>query len=174
MPKKKTKKIEGDGVYLGLDLSMSSSGYAIMEVKDGGYQLIEASRIKTKPSERHGLRLYAIAKRLKDIETKYGPFVTIVRERGFSRFAAATQAIFKTVGISDFMFRDYDIEEITPPSVKKAMSGNGKASKQQIEAEVRRHLNLPDEYEFESDDVSDAVAVLLSYLFREGIVNGRG
>jgi crossover junction endodeoxyribonuclease RuvC len=173
MARKKAAK-EQDGIYLGLDLSMSSAGVAVVSVKGRTPELIQAFRIKTHPKERHGLRLFAIAKRLKETHELHGPFQTVVREKGFSRFAAATQAIFKVVGISDFIFRDYDIEEISPTTIKAKLAGNGKSSKEEVELAVRRHLNLPDEYKFESDDASDACGVILTYLFKEDIIDGRG
>jgi crossover junction endodeoxyribonuclease RuvC len=172
MAKKKVK--QQDGIYLGLDLSMSSAGVAVVQVNDRSPELVKAFRIKTHPKERHGLRLYAIAKRLKETNELHGPFKVIVREKGFSRFAAATQAIFKVVGLSDFIFRDQDIEEISPTTIKAKLAGHGKASKEEVEQAVRRHLNLPEEYKFESDDASDACGVILTYLFTEGIIDGRG
>lgn len=45
-----------------------------------------------------------------------------VRERGFSRFAAETQALFKVVGISDLIAWDTDravFEELAPMTVKR-------------------------------------------------------
>jgi crossover junction endodeoxyribonuclease RuvC len=156
--------------YLGLDLSMSSSGIAVVNIRDKKPDLVVATRVKTKPSESHGWRLYAIARKLREVHEDLGPFKAIVREKGFSRFAAATQAIFKVVGVTDFLFRDYDISEVTPTTVKKIIAGNGKASKEQVEEGVRRILGLDDDYKFESDDASDAVGVILTHMIKEGLI----
>lgn len=61
--------------------------------------------------------------------------------------------------------------EITPKTVKKDITGNGSASKDEVEAGVRRMLALPDEFTFRTDDESDAVAIGLSYMVREGVID---
>lgn len=157
--------------YLGLDLSLSSAGYAVIEVEDRTPRLVVASRIKTDAKKRHGQRLYTIATGLRDTLREYGEFKKIIRERGFSRFVATTQALFKVVGISDFIYRDYDIAEIPPTTIKKVIGGGGKASKQAVEDGVRIYLNLDIKYSFESDDASDACAVVLTYLIEEDLID---
>ena len=67
--------------------------------------------------------------------------------------------------------RGYVIEpanEIPPSEVKKAATGSGTASKEEVEIGVRKWLGLSDDYVFETDDESDAVAVGLAWLIREG------
>lgn len=156
--------------YLGLDLSLSSAGIAVVTVKDRQATLELATQVKTKPSESHGWRLHAIAKGLRGIKKEYEPFTAVVREQGFSRFAKATQAIFKVVGVSDLLFRDYGIDEISPTTVKKHITGDGKSKKDEVEKGVREALGLDPSYKFTSDDASDAVAVILTHLSKEGII----
>jgi crossover junction endodeoxyribonuclease RuvC len=157
--------------YLGLDMSMSSTGVAVVEVDNKRPKLLLATRIKTNSKHRHGLRLYQIARTLRNIEAKYGPFKAIIREKGFSRFAAATQAIFKSIAMSDVVFKDYDIEEYSPTTVKKTIAGAGKSSKDDVESMVRELLELDESYKFESDDASDACGIVLTYLLKEGLIN---
>ena len=60
-----------------------------------------------------------------------------VREKGFSRFPHETQALFKVVGIADLAaWRAYGTEfvEIAPTTVKKLLTGSGKASKDEVAA----------------------------------------
>lgn len=156
--------------YLGLDLSMSSAGVAVIEVQDGKPNLITAYRIKTNPKQRHGERLHVIAQGIKKTLQEYAPFDTVIREKGFSRFAATTQALFKVVGVSDVVLRDYHITELPPTTVKKAVTGNGKADKIEVEYAVREILGLDASYIFISDDASDACGVILAYLLENGII----
>jgi crossover junction endodeoxyribonuclease RuvC len=158
--------------YLGLDLSMSSAGIAVVITEDRKPLLKVAFRVKTNPKERHGQRLHKIAVGLRDVLREHAPFETIVREKGFSRFANTTQTLFKVVGVSDFILRDYGIVEISPTSVKKLVTGDGKADKQAVEDAVRKIMQIDDSYIFESDDASDAVAVVLAYLIENGLIDG--
>lgn len=157
---------------LGLDISLSSTGAAVIEVKNKRPKLVQSFIIKTNPKDRHGLRLHMIAERLKEAVEEFGPFDAVVRERGFSRFAASTQAIYKVHGIVDLLFRDREIIDIPPTTVKKAITGDARASKEEVEKAVRKFLRLSSQYKFESDDESDAAAVALSYLFNAKLIRG--
>ena len=60
-----------------------------------------------------------------------------VRERAFSRFSHETQALFRVVGISDlavWKLRKAIWEELAPTSVKKLLTGSGKAAKMEVAA----------------------------------------
>ncbi|MEC0037208.1 crossover junction endodeoxyribonuclease RuvC [Bacillus cereus] len=160
--------------FLGLDLSLASAGVAIIDLEDGNLDLVHKFRIKTNPRQRHGQRLHVIATELKKASIEFAPFDTIIREKGFSRFAQTTQALFKVVGISDLVLRDYKIEEISPTTIKRVMTGDGKADKAAVEKAVRRYLNLRDDFIFISDDESDACAVILTHLVENKIIEKRG
>jgi crossover junction endodeoxyribonuclease RuvC len=157
--------------YLGLDLSMSSAGVAVIEIVGRKPSLVTAFRIKTNPKQRHGERLHVIAQGLRKVHDEHSPFDTIIREKGFSRFAATTQALFKVVGVSDVVLRDYTIVELSPTTIKKTITGSGKAEKIVVEYGVRELLNLDASYLFISDDASDACAVILTYLIEKGLID---
>ena len=60
-----------------------------------------------------------------------------VREKGFSRFPHETQVLFKVVGIVDLAaWRQCKTQfvEIAPTTVKKLLTGSGKASKEEVAA----------------------------------------
>jgi crossover junction endodeoxyribonuclease RuvC len=155
--------------YLGLDLSLSAPGFAVIEVIDGVPRLLHVSHRKTNAKHTHGQRLADIQAALLEIIGEYYPFEAIIREKGFSRHAATTQTLFKVVGVSDLTFADEGaIVEIPPTTVKKLVTGDGKADKAEVERAVRHRLALPDEYTFAKDDESDAAAVVLAYLIQTG------
>jgi len=156
--------------YLGLDMSLSSAGVAVIEVEEGLPKLLLATRAKTNPKHNHGKRLYQIAGKLRSVSDDYGPFQAVIREKGFSRFAKATQAIFKSIGISDIVFKEFDIIEYSPTTIKKVIGGAGRSSKDTVEEMVREILGLEDDYKFESDDASDAAAIILTHLIKEKII----
>jgi crossover junction endodeoxyribonuclease RuvC len=157
--------------YLGLDMSLSSAGVAVIEVRDRKPFLLLATRVKTNPKHNHGTRLYNIARRLRQVSADFGPFTAVLREKGFSRFAAATQAIFKSIAISDIVFKEYEIVEYSPTTIKAAIGGGGKSSKEQVEQMVREILGLEDDYVFESDDASDAAAIILTHLKKQDLID---
>ena len=121
----------------------------------------------------HGDRLHRIAETMRGIFVDYRDIDFVVREKGFSRYPATTQALFKVVGISDLLVFELwgisKIDEIAPTSVKRLIAGDGKGSKQDVEDGVREHLvELQKDMEFLTDDCSDAVAVGIAWLIKGG------
>lgn len=61
----------------------------------------------------------------------------LVRERGFSRFAAETQALYKVMGVTDLAaWQGFErrFEELAPARIKKLVAGRGNASKDAVAA----------------------------------------
>lgn len=93
-----------------------------------------------------------------------------VREKGFSRFPHETQALFKVVGVADLAaWRTCRTEfvEIAPTTVKKLLTGSGKASKQEVAAALERYVG---KQTYTTDDESDAIAVGIAWLKRQKII----
>jgi crossover junction endodeoxyribonuclease RuvC len=93
-----------------------------------------------------------------------------VREKGFSRFPHETQALFKVVGVSDLAaWKAYGTEfvEIAPTTVKKLLTGSGKANKDEVAAALDKYIG---EQQFEADDESDAAAVGIAWLIRNSYI----
>lgn len=158
---------------LGLDLSMSCAGFAVIEIDNGKPILIHTCHVKTNAKQTHGQRLIQIADYLRKLVEVYGVFNFVAREKGFSRFANTTQTLFKVVGVSDLELarEGYTrIKDIAPTTVKKAVAGNGKASKEDVESGVRTWLGLSSEFKFTTNDESDAVAVALTLAVQEGLI----
>ena len=59
------------------------------------------------------------------------------------------------------------ISEIKPTEVKSALTGSGRAGKEQVKRVVRRLLHI--EETIKSDHVSDAMALALTGLTRDGV-----
>jgi len=153
---------------LGLDISLTSTGYAVCRLDRGKLEVIDKGRIKTYSSQPYGVRLQKIKTRI-DILLEIYPIDLVIKEGGFTR-GFSTQQIFRAVGVCELVCAERGhekIEEIAPTSIKKFVAGYGKASKDEVALGVMDYVG---EMEFESDDVSDAVAVVIAYLVREGVL----
>lgn len=158
---------------LGLDLSMGSPGFAVVEINEGGKAtVLYAGHIKTNAKLTHGERLMQIEAYLQSVVSEYKPFNAVVREKGFSRHNITTQTIFRVVGVSDLMLAKegyVKVVEIAPTTVKKLVCGNGKATKDDVKNAVRNLVaSAP---RFKTDDESDAVAVALAYALQQKLIS---
>lgn len=158
-------------MILAMDLSLSFPAFAILQQEGNRVRIVDIRYVDNKrfSSLSHGERLNRISKSIIKIAEDYPTLSVVVREKGFTRHITTTQALFKVVGVSDLeIFRHYGIthiHEISPTSVKKYITGDGKASKLDVDRGVRKFLVDEQKlYTFLTDDLSDAVGVGIAYL----------
>lgn len=175
------KKREQSSRYLGLDLSLRSPGFADIGVRDRKPFLVRSAHFKTDSSEPRTLSyesIEAFALLFIREQTKGGadPYTAIIREvwppaRNFEnndKVHGAWSAVDRA--LSRFQ---YEVTaNLTPSSVKRTVTGSGKAEKAEVAAAVRKWLGLAEDYRFGSDDESDACAVILAYLIANKLIDG--
>ncbi len=148
---------------LGIDPGTKNCGYAIVEKNNGKNVLVEAGLIKIKPDElQHQITqlcegLDLIFKNhhidevsVEDIFYAYNP-KTVLKLAQFR--GALSLKILQIHG---------NFAEYTPLQVKKAVTGNGKAQKEQVAFMVKRILGI--KKEIKPLDITDAMAVALAHL----------
>ena len=185
MPNEKKKKkrtlkrreplphIEGDFDLISCDLSMSCPGFAHLRYKskDRSVSIVKKTIVPNRSyasqKKPHGKILNEIGSALSDFMS--GTKIKVaVRERAFSRFNAETQTLTKVVGVSDMIvwhILESEFQELTAASVKKNITGWGRAEKEEVAAAID---NYCDHTAFASDDESDAVAVGIAWLIENG------
>lgn len=157
-------------LILALDLSLNSTGYAVMTADD--CRLVEKGIIKAKRKENHHQKLNRQKDVLEGIAKKYeedGYELIIVKEQLLFRPPKTASILAKVHGIVDLLFEE--IHEYYPSSIKKIVTGNGRANKKEVEEAVCKRLGkTSEELDFKSDDESDAIAVALTYLLEENYI----
>lgn len=161
--------------YAGLDLSLTSPGFAVIDVKDRVPTLVATSSVKTEAAEERPLRYEVIEAHALLFFREHRPDSAIVREiwppsRNYDqndKVHGAWSAVDRALSRLGLAVAD----NITPSSVKKLVTGSGKAEKPEVAEAVRRYLRLGPDYKFAAGyDDSDACAVILAYLIREKLI----
>jgi crossover junction endodeoxyribonuclease RuvC len=147
----------------GLDLSLSNSGVAIFT--DDAH-LIHLMSIDTKSIKEHQDRLQLIGTEMLKLKEQYPP-KTIVLERGFMRYAASTEAVFKVVGVVQYLFSDVEQLFYSPMTVKKQVVGKGNVKKDEVYRVVSK---MYPKILIENFDQSDAVSVCVCYFKKIGVL----
>jgi len=150
---------------LGIDPGSRNMGYCILHYSSEKLSLVEAGLIKIKKSTLQEqiinmieaidliLKSHTIAEvAIEDIFYAYNPqsVIKLAQFRG-----ALSLKILQEVGY----FYEY-----TPLQVKKALTGNGKAAKEQVAFMVKRLLNI--KREIKPLDITDAMAVAITHTQR--------
>ena len=150
---------------LGIDPGTRNLGYCLLELNSEKYTLIEAGILKFKQNilkkqilemsagidaifDAHEIDEVAI----EDIFFAHNP-KTVLKLAQFR--GALSFKILLSVG---------NYEEYTPLQVKKAITGNGKATKEQVSFMVRRLLNI--KKEIKPYDITDAMAIAITHAQR--------
>ncbi|CUB09193.1 Crossover junction endodeoxyribonuclease RuvC [Bacillus cereus] len=158
-------------VILAMDLSMSCPAFVVVAWNGRELSVLHQSHIKTNAEKSHGYRLFEIYNHLGGILAEWQEHLTaVVSEKGFSRFANVTQILFMVHGVAKLAIHtaDKDVVEMSPTTVKKHVTGNGKASKDAVADAVRGYFR--EKLVFATDDESDAIAVALAYLIKKGVL----
>lgn len=144
---------------LGLDPGLSATGFAVVS----GEKCLNYGTIPSDKNQILGERISKILFGVKRKIREYSPDVCVV-ETLFFRPVSARSVIYSAHlrgAIFYLLFKEkIPIVEVTPAKVKKLLTGNGRASKQQIDFMVRRIYDLAGKI---NEHAADALAVAYSY-----------
>ena len=156
---------------LGIDPGLGTTGYGIIE--DRTFKLIEAGIIRTRPNTPIQERIKRIFDEISGIIREHKPGV-LVLEKIYSHYKHPTTAILMghARAMACLVCGKFDVRLVNYPStrIKKAVTGNGHASKTQVQRMVQNLLRLKKAPE--PVDVSDALAMAISYCFIEKGLRG--
>jgi crossover junction endodeoxyribonuclease RuvC len=160
---------------LGIDPGLNATGYGVID--DAGFRMVEAGVIRTRANTPIQDRVRRIFDAISSIIEEYSPEV-LVLEKIYSHYKHPATAILMghARAAACLVCGIYNIQLINYPStrIKKALTGNGHASKHQMQRMVQNFLGLKKTPE--PADAGDALAMALSYCFiekRGAAVKGR-
>jgi len=151
---------------LGIDPAIASVGYGLIEIVGKTAHLHEFGVIKTSSKESIGSRLRTIYIDLHKIIKDLRPNAIAVEKLFFYRMSNLIE-VAEARGVILLVLSECGIEpqEYSPPEVKQCLTGHGKADKKAVQLGVQRELGL-DKIP-QPDDAADALAIALTYYFRQ-------
>jgi len=133
---------------------LSATGYAIL--RDGC--VASNGIIKTDKDNSLASRINTIYLGIKEIVDREKPDLTVIESLFFGKNLKTLVSLAHARGVILLATHNTRIYEVTPAEVKKAVTGNGRASKQQVRYMVERLLNIPHGI---SEHIVDACACAL-------------
>lgn len=147
---------------LGIDPGLNLCGYAVVDKTGNKEKLIEAGVIRTNSSETFELRLNQIDEDIKYLLKNFNPEILAV-EQLYSHYAHPRTAILmahaRGVILQAATSADIPVESFAATKIKKSLTGNGRATKTQMQRSIQSLLRLNEMPE--PPDVADAVAIAL-------------
>ncbi len=150
-------------VILGIDPGSIKCGYGLLDLKKRTIIAAGADVIRTRPTEALSVRINVIYNQISKIIEEYKPDVVAVESifHGKNIQSAFTLGHARGVILLAIAQHNKQFLEYSPREVKKAVTGNGNASKQQVRYMVEQMLKLKSIPE--SEDAYDALAVALCH-----------
>lgn len=148
-------------VYLGIDPGYAITGYGIIKKSGNRLTPVDYGVISTKSSQEFPERLLAINTVIKELITIYKPDYMSVEELFLSqnRTTAIGTAQARGVVILEAARANIPVFEFTPGQIKLAVTGYGKADKNQVSQMVKNLLGLKEIPK--PDDACDGLAAAI-------------
>ena len=147
---------------LGIDPGLQVCGYACMDANRDAETLVEAGVLRTAGGSTIEAKLNQIAEDIDLLLEKFGPDIVAVEEL-YSHYTHPKTAILmghaRGVILQRCTQATVEIKSFSATRIKKSITGNGRASKEQVQRTIQTILSLrelPD-----PSDVADAIAAAL-------------
>jgi len=150
---------------LGIDPGSRNLGYAIISLENSHMRLIEAGLVKIVPGDFQ----YQLSQMIEGLDIVFKNFLIdeVAMEDIFYAYNPQTVlklAQFRGAIALRIIQMHGNFSEYTPLQIKKALTGNGKAAKEQVAFMVRRLLGI--KKEIKPFDITDAIAVAITHAQR--------
>ncbi len=148
---------------LGVDPGTWHTGAGLIEAQGNRYRVLHYETITVKKKTALSARLSQIYHGLLKIIRRYPPDVLALENVFYAKDVCATVRIGEARACAMLAASEsgVDIVEYSPAKVKQSVSGNGRASKEQVQHMVKTLLNLS---EIPPADSADALAVAICHL----------
>ena len=143
---------------LGIDPGLQVCGYAVVD----GDSLLEAGAIRTNTKSPIETKLNQIAEDIESLLKRFKPEIVAVEEL-YSHYDHPKTAILmghaRGVILQTCAAAGVEVKSFSATRIKKSLTGNGRASKEQVQRTIQTILHLPRLPE--PPDVADAIAAAL-------------
>ena len=148
---------------LGIDPGYAIVGYGVLEAKNGAYRPLEYGAVTTPAGADFGERLREIYDGMCQLLDTLQPQAASVEKLYFTNNKTTGIGVAEARGVLLLALaqRGVPLYEYTPPQVKQAVTGYGKALKPQVQEMTRRLLALPSIPK--PDDAADALALAICH-----------
>lgn len=153
--------VPGTEIIIGIDPGYAITGYGIIAKTGNKLRCIDYGAITTSSKTAFAERLLTINNSIKSILSIYKPNYMAIEELFLynNRTTAIGTAQARGVVILEAARADIPVFEFTPGEVKNAVTGYGRAEKEQVAKMVMSILGLKEKPK--PDDVTDALAIAI-------------
>ena len=165
--------MERETIILGIDPGTAIMGYGLLKVCGNKTELIAMGVLDLKKYTDHYLKLQRIFARTLSLIDEFHPDSLAIEAPFFGKNVQSMLKLGRAQGVamSAALYRDIPITEYAPLKIKMAITGNGRASKEQVADMLRRYLKIPEENMLPQLDATDGLAAAYCHFLQMGKPN---
>ncbi|MDR1480745.1 MAG: crossover junction endodeoxyribonuclease RuvC [Planctomycetaceae bacterium] len=152
-------------VLLGIDPGLNTTGYGVIDVSSGKVHLVEAGVVRSS-SKVLAHKVKEIYEGVIDVIASFRPDC-LALEQLYSHYDRPTTAILMGHARGCICLaaaqNGIDVHSYAATKVKKILTGNGRATKDQMQRAIKLELNLTTEPD--PPDVADALAIAICHFY---------
>jgi len=164
-------------LILGIDPGTATTGYGLVRVKGKSKLIVDSGLIETSFDATPAVRLHEIHRDLSRIMRRFTPDAMAIEKIFFATNAKTAIRVGQAQGIMLLCAAKYKTEvfEYAPGTIKKVITGSGKADKKEIQKSLRKVLGAgvrskPNK-KTHFDNEADALAVAVCHIMQmNGII----
>jgi crossover junction endodeoxyribonuclease RuvC len=162
--------MEVEQIILGIDPGTTVMGYGVLEVWKNRPKLLAMGVLDLKKYGNHYLKLQKIFQRVLSLADEYHPDSMAIESPFFGKNVQSMLKLGRAQGVAMAagLFRDIPITEYAPLKIKMAITGNGRASKEQVADMLRRFLHIEQAQMLPQLDATDGLAAAYCHFLQMG------
>ena len=159
-----------DQIILGIDPGTTVMGYGIIRVKDNKAEMLAMGVLELKKYADHYQKLQRIFARTLSLVDEFHPDCLAIEAPFFGKNVQSMLKLGRAQGaaIAAALYRDLPVSEYAPLKIKMAITGNGRAAKEQVADMLRRYLRISQEDMLPQLDATDGLAAAYCHFLQSG------
>lgn len=153
-------------IIIGVDPGTIVMGYGILSVSERGeLSLLAMGVLKLDALESHYERLHRIFDGVQALIRRYHPTTLAIEAPFYGKNVQSMLKLGRAQGSAIVAAKSagLPVTEYPPSTIKRAITGRGNASKEQVSLFLQKQLNIPAEALLNALDATDAVAVAVCH-----------
>ena len=163
-------------IILGIDPGTQVMGYGLISITDNKPSLEAMGVIELKKYGDQYLRLAKIYSRISGLIETYLPDEMAIEAPFFGKNVQSMLKLGRAQGVAmaAALSKDVPITEYAPLKIKMSITGNGRASKQQVAYMLQQTLKIPQKNMLPQLDATDGLAAALCHYYQTSGIQTRG
>ncbi|MBP8944651.1 MAG: crossover junction endodeoxyribonuclease RuvC [Paludibacteraceae bacterium] len=162
--------MKGEQIILGIDPGTTIMGYGLLKVTASDPELMIMGVLELKKYRQHYVKLQQIFKCTLSLIDEFHPDCMAIEAPFYGKNVQSMLKLGRAQGVamSAALYRNIPITEYAPLKIKMAITGNGRASKEQVADMLRRFLKINPENMLPQLDATDGLAAAYCHYLQMG------